>query len=158
MSFEEVMEMSGFLIWLDGITPSIHHKIKWDQRLMAWFSVHFCENISVLYGKAIISMPLPLQSNVVSKWSFSLQKVLPSHPQHCFVGGRGRQSMQSQNFCEGLMVSESSKLSQYFLNVQNGLPKAGPSRGGVTRVVTRGPGALRGPVENKVCIFGYDLF
>ena len=30
--------------------------------------------------------------------------------------------------------------------------------GGVTRVVTRGPRALRGPVENKVCIFGYDLF
>ena len=29
--------------------------------------------------------------------------------------------------------------------------------GGVTRVVTRGPGALRGPVENKVCIFGYEF-
>ena len=34
---------------------------------------------------------------------------------------------------------------------------SGPSRGGVTRVVTRGPGALRGPVENKVCIFGYEF-
>ena len=33
----------------------------------------------------------------------------------------------------------------------------GPSRGGVTRVVTRGPGALRGPVENKVYIFGYEF-
>ena len=30
-------------------------------------------------------------------------------------------------------------------------------RGGVTRVVTRGPGALRGPVENRVCIFGYEF-
>ena len=29
--------------------------------------------------------------------------------------------------------------------------------GGVTRVVTRGPGALRGPAENKVCIFGYEF-
>ena len=29
--------------------------------------------------------------------------------------------------------------------------------GGVTRVVTRGPGASRGPVENKVCIFGYEF-
>ena len=28
---------------------------------------------------------------------------------------------------------------------------------GVTRVVTRGPGALRGPVENKVCVFGYEF-
>ena len=28
---------------------------------------------------------------------------------------------------------------------------------GVTRVVTRGPGALRGPVENTVCIFGYEF-
>ena len=30
---------------------------------------------------------------------------------------------------------------------------SGPSRGGgVTRVVTRGPGALRGPVENEFSI------
>ena len=25
----------------------------------------------------------------------------PAHQQHCFVGGRGGKSMQSQNFCEG---------------------------------------------------------
>ena len=36
------------------------------------------------------------------------------------------------------------------------LAEAGPSRGGgVTRVVTRGPGALRGPVETKD--IGYEF-
>ena len=33
--------------------------------------------------------------------------------------------------------------------------KPGPSRGGGTRVVTRGPGALRGYVENKD--IGYEF-
>ena len=45
----------------------------------------------------------------------------------------------------------------FFTQENFATPEARTVERGVTRVVTRGPGALRGPVENKVCIFGYEF-